>query len=186
MRAGSWITSLTCSVLAAQGQSAKNVASGLKWLCDDFPRDSSPWMRFVQSLRPKSHIHSQNDLYRGWGWTPKTASWVEPTAFALLALSADPVTDSGPGRDSTLVQRASAAPNCSASLPTCAAEVDMSAMTFSIAAASCSAAAGSIAAMCALKSARVVASEIGSPWASSRSICADSCAFSPATCSSRL
>ena len=86
MRAGSWITSLTCSVLAANGQSAKNVAAGLKWLCDDFPRDSSPWMRFVQSLRPKSHIHSQNDSYRGWGWTPKTASWVEPTAFALLAL----------------------------------------------------------------------------------------------------
>jgi len=86
MRTGSWITSLTCSVLAADGQSAKNVAAGLKWLCEDFPRDSSPWMRFVQSLRPKSHIHSQNDSYRGWGWTPKTASWVEPTAFALMAL----------------------------------------------------------------------------------------------------
>jgi hypothetical protein len=86
MRAGSWITSLTCSVLAADGQSAKNVAAGLKWLCDDFPRDSSPWMRFVQSLRPKSHISSQNDSYRGWGWTPKTASWVEPTAFALRTL----------------------------------------------------------------------------------------------------
>jgi hypothetical protein len=86
MRAGSWITSLACAVLAADGQSAKNVAAGLKWLCDDFPRDSSPWMRFVQSLHPKSHIHSQNDSYRGWGWTPKTASWVEPTAFALMAL----------------------------------------------------------------------------------------------------
>jgi hypothetical protein len=86
MRAGSWITSLACSVLAADGQSAKSVAAGLKWLCEDFPRDSSPWMRFVQSLRLKSHISSQNDSYRGWGWTPKTASWVEPTAFALLAL----------------------------------------------------------------------------------------------------
>jgi hypothetical protein len=86
IRSGSWITSLTCSVLAEDGQSAKNVAAGLKWLCEDFPRDSSPWMRFVQSLRPKSHIHSQNDSYRGWGWTPKTASWVEPTAFALMAL----------------------------------------------------------------------------------------------------
>jgi hypothetical protein len=86
IRAGSWITSLTCSLLAADRQSAKSVAIGLKWLCDDFPRDSSPWMRFVRSLRAKSHIHSQNDSYRGWGWTPKTASWVEPTAFALMAL----------------------------------------------------------------------------------------------------
>ena len=24
--------------------------------------------------------------YRGWGWTPGTSSWVEPTSFALLAL----------------------------------------------------------------------------------------------------
>jgi hypothetical protein len=86
MRAGSWITSLTCSVLAADGQSAKNVAAGLKWLCEDFPRDSSLVRRLLQSLRRKSQIVSQNDSYHGWGWTPKTASWVEPTAFALLAL----------------------------------------------------------------------------------------------------
>jgi hypothetical protein len=86
MRAGSWITSLTCSVLAADGQSAKNVAAGLKWLCKDFPRDSSLVRRLLQSLRRKSQIVSQNDSYHGWGWTPKTASWVEPTAFALLAL----------------------------------------------------------------------------------------------------
>jgi hypothetical protein len=86
MRAGSWITSLTCSILAADRQSVKNVVAGLKWLCDDLPRDSGPFRRFLRSLRPKSHIVSQNDSYRGWGWTPKTASWVEPTAFALLAL----------------------------------------------------------------------------------------------------
>jgi hypothetical protein len=42
-------------------------------------------------LRRKSQIVSHNDTYRGWGWTPRTASWVEPTAFALMALSeADP------------------------------------------------------------------------------------------------
>jgi hypothetical protein len=86
MRAGSWITSLACSVLAADGQSAKNVAAGLKWLCEDFPRDSSLVRRLLQSLRRKSQIVSQNDSYHGWGWTPKTASWVEPTAFALMAL----------------------------------------------------------------------------------------------------
>jgi hypothetical protein len=86
MRGGSWITSLTCAVLAADGQSAKNVAAGLKWLCDDFPRDRSLVRRLLQSLRRKSQIVSQNDSYHGWGWTPKTASWVEPTAFGLMAL----------------------------------------------------------------------------------------------------
>jgi squalene cyclase len=86
MSAGSWITSLTCSALAADPESAKYVAAGLRWLCDDFPRDSSPWRRFVRRIRNESHLAKQNDLYRGWGWTPKTSSWVEPTAFALMAL----------------------------------------------------------------------------------------------------
>ena len=91
MTTGSWITSLACSVLQCDPKSITHVKAGLKWLCEDFPRDSSVFRRFLQSLRPKSQIVSQNDTYRGWGWTPKTASWVEPTAFALMALrEADP------------------------------------------------------------------------------------------------
>jgi len=86
MNSGTWVTSLACAALAAQEKSAVNVTAGLKWLCDDLPRDSSPWMRIVQRLRGDSRINSQNDSYRGWGWTPRTASWVEPTAFALMAL----------------------------------------------------------------------------------------------------
>jgi hypothetical protein len=91
MAAGSWITSLACSVLKNDADSAANVKAGLKWLCEDFPRDSSPLRRLLQMLRRKSQIVSHNDTYRGWGWTPRTASWVEPTAFALMALrEADP------------------------------------------------------------------------------------------------
>jgi len=86
MSTGSWVTSLVCSVLSGDALSADYVKAGLKWICEDFPRDSSPLRRFVQSLRPKSATVSQNDSYRGWGWTPRTASWVEPTAFALMAL----------------------------------------------------------------------------------------------------
>lgn len=85
MNAGSWVTSLACAVLGADSQSGKNVAAGLSWLCDDFPRDSSPWRRFLQRLRPQLHV-AMNNSYRGWGWTPQTSSWVEPTAFALMAL----------------------------------------------------------------------------------------------------
>jgi hypothetical protein len=91
MTTGSWITSLACSVVRGDSQSANNVKAGIKWLCEDFPRDSSPFQRFLQSLRRKSHIVSHNDSYRGWGWTPRTSSWVEPTSFALIALrEADP------------------------------------------------------------------------------------------------
>src|SRR6266478_2309890 len=86
MSTGSWVTSLACCVLSGDALSADNVKAGLKWICEDFPRDSSPLCRFVQSFRPKSDTVSQNDSYRGWGWTPRTASWVEPTSFALMAL----------------------------------------------------------------------------------------------------
>src|SRR6266404_6635599 len=86
MNSGTWVTSLVCAALAADEKSAVNVRAGLKWLCDDLPRDSSPWRRFVRRMRNESRISEQNDSYRGWGWTPKTSSWVEPTAFALMAL----------------------------------------------------------------------------------------------------
>jgi len=33
---------------------------------------------------------SQDHSLRGWGWTPGTASWVEPTSYALLLLGALP------------------------------------------------------------------------------------------------
>ena len=86
MTTGSWVTSLACSVLQNDPKSTAHVKAGLKWLCEDFPRDSGPLRRFFESLRPKSQIVSQNTTYRGWGWTPRTASWVEPTAFALMTL----------------------------------------------------------------------------------------------------
>jgi hypothetical protein len=86
MTTGSWVTSLACSALQSDPKSTTHVKAGLKWLCEDFPRDSSPLRRFFESLRPKSQIVSQNTTYRGWGWTPRTASWVEPTAFALMTL----------------------------------------------------------------------------------------------------
>ena len=91
MNTGSWITSLACSVLCGDPRSAKYVETGLEWICDDFPRDSSRWRRLLQRLRPPKRVNEQNDSYRGWGWTPRTSSWVEPTSFALLALRcADP------------------------------------------------------------------------------------------------
>lgn len=86
MSSGSWITSLACSVLADDGQSVEQMAAGLRWLCDDFPRDSTALRRFMRRIWLKSPTVSQSDAYRGWGWTPRTASWIEPTSFALMAL----------------------------------------------------------------------------------------------------
>lgn len=83
---GSWVTSLACCVLRVDPGATPAAASGLRWLCNDWPRDSSPWRRFLARFSSQHEIFPINNAYRGWGWTPETSSWVEPTSFALLAL----------------------------------------------------------------------------------------------------
>ena len=90
MKTGNWVTSLACAVLSLQGETQRAALAGLAWLCQDYPLDSSPWMRFLRRLRPNPNTSLHDDSYRGWGWTPHTSSWVEPTAFALLAMQQFP------------------------------------------------------------------------------------------------
>jgi hypothetical protein len=99
MESGGWVTSLACGVLAdyeeqsrpADNRNAREIQNalqaGLQWLCDDYPRDSGGWQKFLKKLRPNKNFVEQSDEFRGWGWTPRTSSWVEPTAFALMALT---------------------------------------------------------------------------------------------------
>jgi hypothetical protein len=84
---GCWVTSLACWTLLSDKDSGRAIAAGLHWLCDDWPRDSGWWQRLLSSFSADRHLASHNDSYRGWGWTPRTSSWVEPTSFALIALS---------------------------------------------------------------------------------------------------
>ena len=87
---GCWVTSLACWTLTAAMDSPQIVAAGLNWLCKDWPRDSTPWQRLLRRFSTQRDIFPINDSYRGWGWTPHTSSWVEPTSFALLALEQAP------------------------------------------------------------------------------------------------
>jgi hypothetical protein len=84
---------LACWVLAGDSDGEKKyskaITSGLNWVCDDWPRDSSWWQRTLRSLSFAKQHAKHNDAARGWGWTPGTSSWVEPTAFALLALETE-------------------------------------------------------------------------------------------------
>lgn len=86
MQSGSWVTSLACAVLCSQPDAGAAVSAGLAWVCNDFPLDSSFVVRTLRRLRRNRHITEVDESLRGWGWTPRTSSWVEPTAFALLAL----------------------------------------------------------------------------------------------------
>jgi hypothetical protein len=89
-KTGCWVTSLACWTLASAPDSTKKIAAGLSWLCEDWPRDSSPWRRLLRKFSAQRDIFPINDSYRGWGWTPHTSSWVEPSSFALLALEQAP------------------------------------------------------------------------------------------------
>ena len=86
MQTANWVTSLACAVLSDEADAKSAVSAGLTWLCADYPLDSSWWMRYLRRLRRDRNVSEMNDTYRGWGWTPRTSSWVEPTAFALMAL----------------------------------------------------------------------------------------------------
>jgi hypothetical protein len=83
---GSWATALSCWALARSPESREAVAAGLRWICDDWPRDSNLLQRLIRKISAGEEVVSQNGSLRGWGWTPHTASWVVPTSFALIAL----------------------------------------------------------------------------------------------------
>lgn len=87
---GCWATSLASWVLTADHASETAVAAGLRWICEDWPRGGDFIRRIIQKLSSRTQVSSQNDSLLGWGWTPGTASWVEPTAFALIALERAP------------------------------------------------------------------------------------------------
>jgi hypothetical protein len=87
---GCWVTSLACWVLLKQKNSSRAIAKGMEWLCKDWPQDSTAWRRFLAKFSSQRHVFPIDYTCRGWGWTPGTSSWVEPTAYALLAIGQCP------------------------------------------------------------------------------------------------
>lgn len=86
---GCWVTSVASQTLHLHGGAQNAVERGLDWLLDAWPAEGTLWWRLRQNLFP-SPAARQNSSLRGWSWTPGTASWVEPTAHALLLLRSLP------------------------------------------------------------------------------------------------
>lgn len=85
---GCWVTSLASWALMAHPQYSTNLLRGLRWLNDDRPRDSGFLWRMARKLADRQRINSQSASFSGWSWTPHTASWVEPTCYAVIVLHA--------------------------------------------------------------------------------------------------
>jgi hypothetical protein len=85
---GSWVTSLASWALLGHPQYSTNLLRGLRWLNNDRPRDSGFLWRMAQKLANRQRVSTQSASFSGWSWTPHTASWVEPTCYALIVLHA--------------------------------------------------------------------------------------------------
>jgi hypothetical protein len=97
---GSWVTSLASLVLLGDPESRTAATAGLDWICEDWPKSINFVRRWIRKVSSHDEVSPQSDSLRGWGWTPHTASWVEPTAFALIALDRAPedLLPAGAGR----------------------------------------------------------------------------------------
>jgi hypothetical protein len=87
---GSWVTSIVCLALLGRKEFSGQVARGIVWLCNELPGEAKLLRRLMKALVPKRNLAAQNDSYFGWNWTTGTASWVEPTSYAILLLRGAP------------------------------------------------------------------------------------------------
>jgi Squalene-hopene cyclase C-terminal domain len=85
---GCWVTALACLALREPAEAPDGaILKGLQWLLNTWPAEGSPWRRLMSRWHQRGAVVvRQNHALRGWSWTPGTASWVEPTAYALLLL----------------------------------------------------------------------------------------------------
>jgi hypothetical protein len=92
---GCWVTSLAATVLHLAGSSPEAVNRGIEWVLNTWPAEGGVWWRIKNSIYRNADSKQDSSL-RGWNWTPGTASWVEPTAHALLLLRALPAETPAP------------------------------------------------------------------------------------------
>jgi hypothetical protein len=80
----SWATPL--AILALSNIDSSAAQRGAEWLLDQGGR-SYPWYtRLFYRLFPDREVIELDADLTGWPWLPDTFSWVEPTAYALIAL----------------------------------------------------------------------------------------------------
>jgi hypothetical protein len=81
----SWSTSLCVRLAQLRGEFGEPFQKGVAWLLSSAGNEAPLWWRLL--LHTKLVGYSDRNLdYIGWPWKPNSASWVEPTAHAIIAL----------------------------------------------------------------------------------------------------
>jgi hypothetical protein len=81
---GCWTTAIAVLSLGQTGVPTKRLASGFRWLIEARGREANwLWRWKLRALDNKVEFDPRKF---GWSWISDTASWVVPTAFALIEL----------------------------------------------------------------------------------------------------
>jgi hypothetical protein len=81
----SWASALAVLALVRLDGDGARALAGARWLVAQEGRRASWLARLVETCRSERVIDQDPNL-RGWPWTTGASSWLEPTAYALLAL----------------------------------------------------------------------------------------------------
>jgi hypothetical protein len=84
--ASSWTTALAVLALGSLEREATSAARGARWLLRRRPRTPGPLVTLIHRFAPDALGVKFDPTLEGWSWTAGTASFVEPTAYAVLAL----------------------------------------------------------------------------------------------------
>jgi hypothetical protein len=83
---GSWATALATLALAGFDDHRAGAVKGARWLLGHRGRTLGWLASLAYRLIPEKMAVQLDPDLRAWSWTPDGFSWVEPTAYALVAL----------------------------------------------------------------------------------------------------
>jgi hypothetical protein len=80
-----WATSLCVTLAQSRGEFGEPFQKSVAWLLNSAGIEGPLWRRLIFRTGLLGNPDRNLDL-KGWPWKPDTASWVEPTAHAIVAL----------------------------------------------------------------------------------------------------
>lgn len=97
-----WPTPLAVLAVLSRSELRERAVGGLRWLVGHGGIDPGWLLRALYRLWPAALPVRMDPTLKGWSWNPDAFSWVEPTAYALLALKKGRVVLSGPDVDARI------------------------------------------------------------------------------------